>query len=156
MGTTPLDHLVSCHASGTSVLRTKPHCQVFQIFLLIVDSVTEMQGKTQLSPRWKKIFYFFLPYKTYLSLEHICTYKLEPLIQNATIPHNPHPTTGTWEGDAVQHKNYNTLNTALSMSACNGKALALEDVFLFAPKVQSSVSSPMRRDPQLQPQAELW
>lgn len=42
---------------GRSVSRTKPQRQVLQLFLLIVDSVTVMQEKAQLSPRWRKISY---------------------------------------------------------------------------------------------------
>lgn len=63
VGTTPPDALASLDAlashipSGRTVSRPKPQPQEFELFLRTADSVTEMQGKAQLSPRGKKISY---------------------------------------------------------------------------------------------------
>ena len=137
VGTT---HTASHAASGTSVLRAKPRCQVFQIFLLISGKPQKswsgqpfpspgdrpdpgiQPGSPALAGRFLTVWAtkeghllwtvllkcktkpssiqdgrtspIFLPSMPYLPREHICSHKPEPLVQDSTLSHNPHPITG--------------------------------------------------------------
>lgn len=90
MGTTPLDALASHIPSGRTVSRPKPQPQEFELFLRTAVSVTEMQGKAQLSPRGKKISYpLFLPWLTSPPGGHVQTQDGAPSLE--LCHHSPPP-----------------------------------------------------------------